>query len=390
MPNVRSRQGWSAQALSQLIGSIYDCVLDPSRWHRTLDEINTAVECKSSIFYLFDRSQQKFTMMKIAGVDERYWGEVINRYGSDICRWAIAEEAAGYSIDEPRLMSQLPRTVFEGSRYAQEVLKPAQLIDILSLHLLMTPSRIASLGMARHESKGAIARREVEIAALLLPHLRRAVMIGDVLDLRAIERARMAEALDALRCGVVLIDMNATILHANSAAEHLLGMAGGPVQARGGKFSARSPSAARELRGAIKLATQDEANIGKTGLAVRLTEADEAPIFAHVLPLTGSDLRTRLQPTAVAAVFIGVSPDNQGAAAAAAAAFGLTPAETRVLASLVGGCSLVKAAAELGIAPTTAKWHLENVFAKTGVARQADLVGLAKSLAPPTRPRSNA
>jgi DNA-binding CsgD family transcriptional regulator/PAS domain-containing protein len=385
MPNVRSRRSQLPQAVSQLIGSIYDCVLDPSRWHRTLDEINAAVECKTSILYLFDRSQQKFLMMKIAGVDERHWGEVIDKYGSDIQRYAIADEASGQSIDEPRLMSQMPRTVVEESRYVQEVLKPAQFIDVVSLHLLMTPARIASLGMARHKSKGAVARREMELATLLLPHLRRALMIGDVLDLRTIERTRMAEALDALRCGVVLIDMHATILHANRAAQHLLGTAGGPVQARGGKFAAKAPSAARELRGAIKLVTQDEACIGKTGLAVCLTEAGEVPIFAHVLPLTGSDLRTRLQPAAIAAVFIGVSPDKQDTVAVAAAAFDLTAAEARVLASLVGGYSLVKAAATLGIAQTTAKWHLENIFAKTGVARQADLVGLARSLAPPTR-----
>src|SRR4051794_25503351 len=142
MPTVRSRQGQSPQALSQLIGSIYDCVLDPSRWHRTLDEINAAVECKSSILYLFDRSHQAFLMMKIAGVDERYWGEVIDKYGPDFCRYAIADEASGQSIDEPRLMSQMPRTVVEESRYVQEVLKPAQLIDVLSLHLLFTPARI--------------------------------------------------------------------------------------------------------------------------------------------------------------------------------------------------------------------------------------------------------
>ena len=308
----------SPQVLSQLIGSIYDCVLDPSCWQRTLDEINAAIGCRSSILYLFDRSRQKFLMMKMAGVDERYWREAIAEYGPDIQRYATEDEASGRSIDEPRLMSQMPRAVVEGSRYVQEVLKPAQLIDVLSLHLLLTPTRIASLGMARHESKGAVAKREIEFAALLLPHVRRAVMISDVLDLRAIERARMAEALDALRCPVVLIDMHAAILHANSAAEHLLGKAGGPIQARGGKISAKIPSAARELRGAIRLATQDEASIGKTGLAIRLTEPDEAPIFAHVLPLTGSNLRTQLQPSAVAAVFVGVSPGSQDAATAAA------------------------------------------------------------------------
>jgi DNA-binding CsgD family transcriptional regulator len=156
-------------------------------------------------------------------------------------------------------------------------------------------------------------------------------------------------------------------------------------RALGGKFVAKVPSAARELRGAIKLAMQDEASIGKKGLDIRMTEAGEAPIFGHVLPLTGSDLRTRLQPAAVAAVFIGMSPGNRDTAEAAAAAFNLTPAETRVLSNLLGGRTLAETAATLGIAATTAKSHLENIFTKTGVARQADLMRLATSLAPPTR-----
>jgi DNA-binding CsgD family transcriptional regulator len=115
-----------------------------------------------------------------------------------------------------------------------------------------------------------------------------------------------------------------------------------------------------------------------------LTEVGEAPIFAHVLPLTGSDLRTRLQPAAVAAVFIGVWPGSQDAAAAAAAAFKLTPGETRVLASLLGGRTLAETADTLGISPTTAKSHLESIFTKTGVARQADLMRLITGLTPPT------
>jgi hypothetical protein len=44
------------------------------------------------------------------------------------------------------------------------------------------------------------------------------------------------------------------------------------------------------------------------------------PIFAHVLPLIGSNFRTRLQPAAVAAVFIGAPPDAQDGADAVAAA----------------------------------------------------------------------
>jgi hypothetical protein len=45
--------------------------------------------------------------------------------------------------------------------------------------------------------------------------LRRAVMISKVLDIRTIASARMAEALDALRCAVLLISEHGTILHAD-------------------------------------------------------------------------------------------------------------------------------------------------------------------------------
>jgi DNA-binding CsgD family transcriptional regulator len=158
---------------------------------------------------------------------------------------------------------------------------------------------------------------------------------------------------------------------------------GGPVQSAQGVLKATTPSAASELGSALALAAGNEAGIGKTGLAIRLSEPEVPPIFAHVLPLTGSDFRTRLQPAAVAAVFIGAPPDAQDGADALAAAFGLTPAETKVLSSLFARCTLVETAAYLGIARPTAKTHLEHIFLKTGVTRQAELMRLWTGLISP-------
>src|SRR5262245_42240540 len=174
-----------------------------------------------------------------------------------------------------------------------------------------------------------------------VPHLRRAVMISNVLDVRTIEHARMAEAFGALRCAVVLTDARGMILHANDSAEHML-RDGGPIRGSGGILQARNPAAAAELRSAISLAAQDEPGIGKTGLAILLTEADVPPVHAHVLPLTGSNMRTRLQPAAAAAVFVAAPPDERKGAELAAATFRLTPAETRVLASLLAGRTLAE------------------------------------------------
>ncbi len=219
---------------------------------------------------------------------------------------------------------------------------------------------------------------------LLIPHLRRAVTISNVLDVQAIEKARMAETLDALKLGVVLANEDSRILHANRAAEAMM-REGGPLRDRGGVLRAEGGAASLEIRSAIKQAARNESGIGKTGLAVRLTEEEgEAPVVAHVLPLAGSEVRSRLEPAAVAAVFVNPKVDDAASAQAVAATYGLTPAETRVLTRVLTGNTVAEAAADLGIAPTTARTHLDSIFAKTGVSRQSELIRLAAQVTPVT------
>lgn len=55
-------------------------------------------------------------------------------------------------------------------------------------------------------------------------------------------------------------------------------------------------------------------------------------------------------------------------------ACGLTPTEERMLSLIVEGLDTIVAAKRLGIAPTTARTHLQRLFAKTGTARQSELV----------------
>jgi DNA-binding CsgD family transcriptional regulator len=63
--------------------------------------------------------------------------------------------------------------------------------------------------------------------------------------------------------------------------------------------------------------------------------------------------------------------------------FGLTAAEAAVARAVasMSGRGLGTAAAACGIAETTLKTHLAQVFAKTGAAGQADLVRLLAGLA---------
>jgi DNA-binding CsgD family transcriptional regulator len=373
----------SRQAFSDLIGSIYDCALDPSRWDQTLADVADALDCQWLLLGLVDLSHHRFLLNKTVGV-EQHQMEQLSKYLPEI-NATLGEALASFPwLDKPYVASRHVTTAYiEASPHFQEFVRPTGMVDIMQFFLMHTPMHDAGIGAGRNERQGLITEREIELGRLLLPHLRRAVTISKVLDVRTIEGTRMAEALDALRCAVVLTNEHVTILHTNRAAEHMLDN-GGPIQSAQGVLQATAPSAASELRAALALAAGNETGIGKTGLAIRLTEPDVPPIFAHVLPLTGSDFRTRLQPAAVAAVFIGATPDAQDGADAVAAAFGLTPAETRLLAGLFGGRTLIETAATLGITRPTANTHLEHIFRKTGVTRQAELLRLWTGLISPT------
>ena len=373
----------SLQALSQLIGSIYDCALEPDRWDRTLSDLKDAFESQTSSVGLIDKRRGRILIYKNAGAKPEWLEQQQTHHAAEI-NAKLTDYFGRTSLDEPHVLSRhFARLDWETSGYLQ-VCQKAGVTDMMAYALVWEPAYFSVFGVAKMVQQGIITDRDIALGGLLLPHLRRAVTISKVLDAHAIEQSRMAEALDVLKCGVVLTDGGGAILHANRAAERMF-RHGWFIQSTRGVVAAKLPEAAKELRKAIKLAARDESTLGKTGLAIRLSEPDEPAIFAHVLPLTGGDLRSGLEPAAAAAVFIGAEQDEEEAAQAMAAAFGLTPAETRLLESLLAGRTLAETAMARGVAITTAKTHLDSIFQKTGVNRQAELIRLAARATPPAR-----
>jgi len=369
----------SHQDLSDLIGRIYDCTLDPSRWEWTLDEIRTLLQGRAAQLALVDLRQGRLLLSKDRGMDA-LMHEQVGRHLPEMQRNLERLLDNGRSMEEALVVSRTYSAEMRAAPYYQELLSQG-FVDIAQMVLVRSPTRLSALGVSRYESVGEFGDREIELMRLLIPHVRRAVTISNVLDVQAIEKARMAETLDALKLGVVLANEDSRILHANRAAEEMM-RDDGPLRGRGGVLRAEGGAASLEIRSAIKQAARNESGIGKTGLAVRLTEEDEAPVVAHVLPLAGGEVRSRLEPAAVAAVFVNPKVDDAASAQAVATTFGLTPAETRVLNRILTGSTVAEAAADLGVAPTTARTHLDAIFAKTGVSRQSELIRLAAQVTP--------
>jgi DNA-binding CsgD family transcriptional regulator/PAS domain-containing protein len=371
----------SHQDLSDLIGRIYDCTLDPTRWDATLEEIRSQLRGAAVQLALTDLREPRILLNKALGMDARMLA-LLSKHFPEVTQSIERIFDNGFSRDEPMVASRhLSPDYRATSPWFQEAVYPFGLVDVAHLNIMRSPTRLSGLALGGQQSAGLFSDHDIDIMRLLIPHVRRAVTISNVLDVQAIEKARLAETLDSFRVGVVLANQDSHILHANRAAEEML-RDGKVLRDRGGVLRAEGGAASVEIRSAIKQAASNESGIGKTGLAVRLTDEDETPVVAHVLPLAGGEVRSRLEPAAVAAVFVNPKVDDAATARAVAGVYGLTAAETRVLTRMLTGSTVAEAATDMGVAVTTARFHLDNIFAKTGVSRQSELIRLAAQITP--------
>lgn len=370
----------SVEEISTVIGLIYDCALDPARWDKALAALTQLFNCHGALLAMFDIAQGGAVFSTSLNISP-YWLSELDRHSAELASWKRLYYAPDWSIDEPQANSRnIPPAVLAASPVNTEWNAPQGLVDTMQLVLMRSPTRHAQLAMSRHRETGIIAEREMALGRLLLPHIRRAAMIGDVIDLKTVERDRAHQTLDALRVGVVMTDNRGQILNANKAAEVMLRQ-GRPIHAPAGGVRAEDPAASLKLIAAIAQAGERRSSADDKARAVRLTRPGEPPMLAHILPLEEGDVRSRLHPGAKAAVFIGPVSRAAHGAEAMSVAYDLSPMETRLLDGLLHGQKLVEAAEKLGIAETTARTHLGNIFGKAHVSRQSDLIRLATEMA---------
>ena len=188
-------------------------------------------------------------------------------------------------------------------------------------------------------------------------------------------------ALDTLPIGIVLVDADLRIVHSNSTAARMLGV-GEPIWSCHGQLRATCAMTSATLMGAARQIAQNKGTPPTTGLAVALPYRDGRAAVAHVRLLDFGDLCRRSGTAAV--IFITEAAEHAPPPVdALMTLFNLTWSEARVLEQIVSGRNRKEAAAVLGVADSTVKTHLDNIYAKTGTSDQLGLCRLAAKLSWP-------
>ena len=268
----------------------------------------------------------------------------------------------------------MPIDEFRATRMYREWARPQGLLDALHTNLERSATGSSSINIRRLERDGLFDEGARARFTLLVPHLRRAVAIGGVLDFHKARESALSATLDRLTTAVLLVTAEGRLVYVNAKADAML-VSGEVLRAPNGRVSAVDPDAEGKLREAIAAAAQGDADLGVKGVAITLAERGDTSHVAHVLPLTSGDRRGMLDRKAAAAIF--VHQTKKGVPApleTMTKLYGLTAGEVRVLAAVAEISSVASMAAALGISQATVKTHLQRLFAKTGVRRQADLV----------------
>jgi len=378
---VTGLDGVSAQALSDTIGAIYDCALDPHKWPDACRELAALSESTAGGICVHDIRQVQNDQLFVFGYQPEFLETLGRQYGES----PMAAADVVSNIGDVRTLS-MEHAVLAESRFTREVLKPFGLLDIIWFPALRTGGRMASLHASRGGDAAHYQQRQIDLFKLLAPHVCRAMTISDLLDIRALRSEMLEKTLDALVAGVFLTARDGHVVYMNAAAARQV-RTGNSIRIVNHRISPANPAARAALAKAIDEAGRDHLDHHGSEHSLAIPDVQGAGYIATLLPIHGGQRSGILAPFAASvAVFMQDPADTPLMPGEAfARLYKLTGGELRVVLALAQGLGGKEAADMLGISEPTVRTHLQSIYSKTETPRQADLMRLLQNSTPPIR-----
>jgi DNA-binding CsgD family transcriptional regulator/PAS domain-containing protein len=372
------------ETFSKVVEAIYDCALYPERWHPTVRMIADLCESQVCIVGVYDYASRRGELAYQCGYTEHFTRLYYEKY-KDFDPFFVAGQLVPIGTVKTQAMLVDDAEFYEG-RFYREWCKPQGLHDMMTFKILQTGQRIGWLAANRMVTCPRYGEAEVRLLTLLAPHICRAIAISDALNLKTIRSDALEATLNGLAAGVYLIDSFGRVIYMNEAAEHQVRKANA-LRIENDQLAPIDRLARGTMSKAIAAASTDEAEIPAGGFTIALPAGEDRGLVATILPLTRGERRNVCGAfAATAAVFVQdpvVVPQFPGEAFAKL--YGLTGSELRVLLAMAPGLSAKEAAEVLGISETTAKTHLQRIYAKTETSKQTELMHLFMSSMPPVQ-----
>lgn len=359
---------------SEIVAEFYDASVDGTSWQTALKGLARVFDADACAMVRRDFSSGEGRITHAFGLDSPAQSAYAKRFSHDDL-WA-AEDARFQTANAFLGTDVVPESDLLSSSLQREWLQPRGLLHVVFI-VVQREANVAHYVMVlRKATKAAYAATDLSVARTLTPRLAAAFRIGSDLARERGERLMALEALDAMPTGVIIVDRAGGIVYANHFAHAILASGEGVIVTDAGLTLDR-PGHRIRIRDLI---AHLEGGSGSSSLTEPI--AYTIPRFRQQRPLTcllvsaaGRGAAVEQVDAAAAILFVG-DPERPVAfdATRISRLYGLSRAEARVAALLARGFRLEEAADSLGIAYETVRKHLKQIFVKTSVSRQAELV----------------
>ena len=370
-------------ALERFLASLYEAMLDDSRWPTVAALIEEACGVTGHSLMVGEGPPEDVRVLFVGGYVrgqrredfEREYLETYHRTDERVSRLR--------QLPDSRLVHVNDLYTTEETRVSptyNELLPRIGHQDSLNTRLDGPDGSFITWGLGDPVDSTGWGSSRIAMVRRLMPHIRQFVRVRQALVRAEARSTTVAGLLDNPSIGVIHLDRRGRIIEANDRARGILRHGDG-LSDRGGMLRARAQADQARLERLLGNALPASGAIPASGSMLLRRSLVSPPFVLHVKPVSVAqpDYGARY----VSAVMLIVEPGVRRRVdpGLVATVLGLTPAETRVAVGLAEGRNVRDMAEATGRTESAIRWHLQHIYRKHGISRQADLVRLVLSLA---------
>ncbi|WP_349741030.1 helix-turn-helix transcriptional regulator [Roseateles cavernae] len=354
------------RSLSSLIGACYEAAARQQGWCGMAQTLARAFDASSAVLKTHGaQGQVRLTdssaNLQIPG-SQGDWAA--HWHAHDLWVERSLRHGKHCIVTDDQLLSS---SELERSGFYQDWLRPLEIRHMVGAVFDLGDGGTGVLGIHRPRGARPYGTSERRRAALLLPHLQRALRLHEGLREGWLQQLA-SQSSAAPHRGLMLVDRAGGLLYACATAQALLREQDG-LSLRGQRLCAREPGCQAALQAALHAAAAALAGrADTTPVVLALPRPGRRPLTLWLAPLEAGLLIELRDPERAA--------PQPRLATLLRAAYQLTPREAELALALFDGLTLRQSAQRLAISEAHARQRLKQVFAKTGVAHQAGLVAL--------------
>jgi DNA-binding CsgD family transcriptional regulator len=349
---------------TNIVDAIYEAAAIPELWPGVLDSLAGIAGAVGT--FLMATNAREFRWTSSDSVRQLGHDFIAGGYLARSFRMkTLMQQRGGFA----REIDKLTAAEMDTDVALTELLRPRGFGWVVGTVILAPSDDVLAFSMERRLVDGPVEDKAVVELNALRPHLARAALMSA--RLRLARAQGMTESLTTMGLPSAVLLADGRVVAASPLFEKI----GGQIVSRAfGRIGLVDAGANTLLSEAIANLSTSECQFGARSIAVP-SDGDNAAMVVHLIPVRRSahDVFGPAMGILVATP-LGSSqtlPDDL-----LNGLFDLSPAEIRAANGLLEGKTIDDLAASLGLSRETIRTQVKAVFAKTGTARQSDLVSL--------------